>query len=447
MLKMFIHNFGIAVEAMMQNKLRAMLTSLGIICGVASVIAMLSIGKGAEQKILEKMKMLGTNNIIIQPLDKEEIQDKQQEEADETGEQQDITKKKKRFSPGLTLADGKSIREVLPHVSHVTPQVILETMALREGFKKNIKLVGVSSSFFEVNNFDLEQGKLFNKTYDQFSQPVCLIGSGVKTHLFATEDPIGRMVKCGRHWMKVIGVLKEKKISDENIKSLGIRDYNNDVYIPISTMLLRYKNRALVTGQDLRDRSRRRNKQQEDYNQLDKLVITLSDTKYMMTSAEVISRLLYRQHNREVDFEIIVPELLLQQEKQTKQIFNIVLGAIASISLVVGGIGIMNIMLASVMERIKEIGVRLAVGAKQKDILMQFLSEAVAISLSGGLIGILLGFGLSFAIENITDIPTVVTWYSIVVSFLVSISVGIIFGIMPAQRAAGQNPIESLRYE
>lgn len=167
----------------------------------------------------------------------------------------------------------------------------------------------------------------------------------------------------------------------------------------------------------------------------------------MMPTAEVISRLLFRRHNKALDYEIIVPELLLQQEKQTREIFNMVLGTIASISLIVGGIGIMNIMLASVMERTKEIGIRLAIGAKKKDVLMQFLSEAVAISLTGGLIGIALGIAASYVIESITEIPTIVTWYSIAISFFVSITIGIIFGIMPAKRAAEQNPIESLRYE
>ena len=173
----------------------------------------------------------------------------------------------------------------------------------------------------------------------------------------------------------------------------------------------------------------------------------MSETKYVIPTAEVINRMLFRRHNRKADYKIIVPELLLQQEKQTKEIFNFVLGTIASISLIVGGIGIMNIMLASVMERTKEIGIRLAVGAKQKDIMVQYLFESISISLTGGMIGIFLGLGISIAIEYLTEIQTIVTWYSIIISFFVSISVGIVFGILPAKKAAEKDPIVSLRYE
>lgn len=448
MYKLFLVNFAIALEAMYQNKLRAVLTSLGIIFGVASVIAMLAIGRGAEQKILEKMKLLGANNIIIQPLSEEAKKELEEKSSQENGNtSSDASQKKKRFSTGLTLADAKSIMKNVPNVNSVTSEIVMETYAISKGFRQKVKLVGVSSSYFKIKEFDLVSGKVFSETYDRLNEPVCVIGSGVKTRLFAQEDAIGKMIKCGNQWLRVIGVMKETSISEDNIKSLGVRDVNLDVYIPVSSMLIRYVNRALITQRDIKVANVYYLESDYNYNQLDKLTVTITDTRYMISTAEIISRLLYRRHNREVDYEIIVPELLLEQEKQTKQIFNMVLGTIASISLIVGGIGIMNIMLASVMERTKEIGIRLAVGAKQKDILIQFLSEAVAISLTGGLIGIALGFGVSFIIESLTEIPTIVTWYSIAISFLVAITIGIIFGIMPAHRAAEQNPIVSLRYE
>jgi putative ABC transport system permease protein len=226
-----------------------------------------------------------------------------------------------------------------------------------------------------------------------------------------------------------------------------------DIYIPLSSLLLRYKNKAVITkgniisGGDFVVFFNDDDEKPEDPNQLDRIVVRVEDTGQMNTIAEVISRLLFRRHNKEIDYEIIVPELLLEQEQRTKSIFNIVLGAIASISLIVGGIGIMNIMLASVLERIKEIGIRMAVGAKKRDIMLQFLCEAVAISLTGGIIGILFGIGLSYIIEKATDIHTIVSGASVAVSFFVSISVGIVFGIMPARRAALQDPIVSLRYE
>ncbi len=444
----FLSNFAIALEAMSTNKLRAVLTSLGIIFGVASVIAMLAIGRGAQQKILEKMKLLGANNIIIQALSDEKMQSQQEKETTGTGENSQVeTPKKKRFSPGLSIADAISIMNNVPNVDYVTPEIIMETYAIHKGFRQKIKLVGVSSSFFKIKDFELIAGRFFTETYDRLNEPVCVIGSSVKSRLFSSEEAIGKQIKCGNQWLKVIGVMKDSRISEDNIKSLGVRDVNLDVYIPASSMLIRYINRGLITQRDIKAPNMFSSQEETNTNQLDKLTVTLTSTKYMMPTAEVISRLLFRRHNKALDYEIIVPELLLQQEKQTREIFNMVLGTIASISLIVGGIGIMNIMLASVMERTKEIGIRLAIGAKKKDVLMQFLSEAVAISLTGGLIGIALGIAASYVIESITEIPTIVTWYSIAISFFVSITIGIIFGIMPAKRAAEQNPIESLRYE
>jgi putative ABC transport system permease protein len=249
--------------------------------------------------------------------------------------------------------------------------------------------------------------------------------------------------------MTVIGVINEKAISKENIQNLGIRDYNLDVYIPISTMLMRYNNRSNVTKSDLQRRydDGEESPKDENYHQLDNLTVTFSSSKDVQTSVDIIRRLLERRHNTVKDVEIIVRELLLEQEQSTKRILNIVLGAIASIYLIVGGIGIMNIMLASVLERTKEIGIRKAVGAKRIDILLQFLSEAVAISITGGIIGIILGVSAGFLIEGLTDIKTIVSPFSVILSFFVSISVGLIFGITPARRASLQEPIELLRYE
>jgi putative ABC transport system permease protein len=234
-----------------------------------------------------------------------------------------------------------------------------------------------------------------------------------------------------------------------------------DVYVPVRTVLLRYRNRAMLTQRDIelaaRDvtvttsdedtESEQQREERTNRNQLDRIIVRVSDSKYVPSVAEVLQRMLARRHNSVVDFEITVPELLLRQERRTKTIFNVVLGAIASISLVVGGIGIMNIMLASVLERIREIGVRRAVGATQRDILLQFLSEAVLISVAGGVAGIVVGAGLSSAIQRIAGIATIVSSLSVAVAFGVSISVGIAFGIMPAFRAAQQDPVVCLRYE
>ncbi len=250
-------------------------------------------------------------------------------------------------------------------------------------------------------------------------------------------------------------MLKERRVSKENIQHLGLRDFNYDVYTPVNTLLLRYKNRTLVTKLDVQkasresgsDESSQEPKKPVNYHQLDRLVVRVVNSDMMVSQAEVISRMLQRRHNNVVDFQVTVPEQLLRQAQRTRDIFNIVLGAIASISLVVGGIGIMNIMLASVMERTKEIGIRRATGATKAAIVLQFLSEATVISVTGGVIGILLGVGLSVAIQQFAGVLTIVTAFSVVLSFVISISVGIAFGILPARRAAEQDPVVCLRYE
>jgi putative ABC transport system permease protein len=244
-------------------------------------------------------------------------------------------------------------------------------------------------------------------------------------------------------------------VSTAAADKLSIRDFNDDVYIPIKTFLLRFENKASLTPAKMNQSFRFYDDDEDDQNKkqpinphtLDRVVINVTATEHIGAAKEIIQKILQRRHNEVADYEIIVPELLLKQEQKTKQLFNTVLGIIASISLIVGGIGIMNIMLASVLERTKEIGLRLAIGAQKKDIVMQFMSEAVAISFSGGIIGILLGLTVAIAIEKLADIQTVITPFSVVLSFGVAISIGLLFGIWPAKRASEQNPIESLRYE
>jgi putative ABC transport system permease protein len=250
-------------------------------------------------------------------------------------------------------------------------------------------------------------------------------------------------------------------VSDQTTQRLGIRDANMDVYVPVHTMLLRFRNRALLTQRDIQQAARpaavaagdeaggteEQRQERANPHQLDRIIVRVADSKFVPTVAEILQRMLQRRHNSVVDFEITIPELLLRQEQRTKTIFNVVLGSIASISLVVGGIGIMNIMLASVLERTREIGVRRAVGATQKDILFQFLSEAVLISVAGGLAGIVVGAGLSAGIERFAGIQTIVSVVAVAVAFGVSFSVGLAFGILPAYRAARQDPVVCLRYE
>jgi putative ABC transport system permease protein len=440
-----------AIEAVGHNTLRASLTSLGILFGVASVIAMLAIGKGAEQEILEQMKLLGSNNVIITPLTEQK-----EEKAKDEG-----TKEPKKFSPGLTRQDVQAILDVVPNVRTASGEIVLQTLVTREGRRRSGKVVGVDTTYFDLLNLHVAEGKRFAPMQVADGLPVAIIGHGVKTRFFTTEEPIGKPIKVGAVWLTVIGVLEDRKLSDQTAQKLGIRDANMDVYVPLSTMLLRYRNRAQVTERDVQQASREFNDdpnatanedaeqraERTNYHQLDRVIVRVDEANKVTGVADVVRRMLTRRHNTVVDFEISVPELLLKQEQNTKRLFNVVLAAIAAISLIVGGIGIMNIMLASILERIREIGVRRAVGASQKDILAQFLSEAVLISLAGGVAGILVGGGLSLGIERIAKINTIVSFFSVFIAFGVSITVGVVFGFVPAWRAAKQDPVVCLRYE
>lgn len=440
-------NFNVALEAVIANKTRSFLTALGIIFGVAAVISMLAIGNGAQQEILNQIKLVGVNNIVITPV-------VEQSEEDLTS-QSDGERENKRFSPGLTLLDAKGIEQVIPGVERISPEIVIDTYVIRDGIRRSSKLVGVDTSYFNLSAFELAEGKSFNGDQMLKGTRVCVIGKSVKSRFFNETDPIGKMIKVGPQWLKVIGVLEERLVTDKSLENLGLRDFNMDIYVPIRTVLINYKNRALVTesmikkslNSDDEEQSSAQTQKSVNYHQLDKLTVQVAKTEHLASTAEVISRLLKRRHYNVVDFEVTVPELLLKQQQKTKNIFNYVLGAIAGISLLVGGIGIMNIMLASVMERIKEIGLRISLGAKKSDVVLQFLFESVMISISGGIIGVILGIVLAYLVSNVAEIPTIVSAISIFISFGVAAAVGLVFGIAPARKAANQDPITSLRHE
>jgi len=441
-----------AIEAVAHNRLRAGLTSLGILFGVASVIAMLAIGRGAEAEILEQMKLLGSNNVLVAPY----VEQREGAAAEEDARQV------KRFSPGLTYLDAEAIRAHIPGVEAVSAEIVMNSSITREGRRRTGKVVGVDSTYFALLNMPLASGSAFTAEQMAMGSPVAIIGHGVRSRFFTTEDPIGKPIKVGETWLTVVGVLTDRQVAGENTERLGLRDVGMDVFVPLQTMLLRYRNRAQVTQAQIEAASRPQGMpsggeeeeppaevqaERSNYHQLDRIVVRVADSRHVPQVADVVRRMLTRRHNSVVDFEVTVPELLLKQEQRAKTIFNVVLGAIASISLIVGGIGIMNIMLASILERIREIGVRRAMGATQKDILAQFLAEAVLISVAGGVAGILVGAGLSLGIEKFAGIRTMVSAMSVIVAFGVSLTVGLVFGIVPAWRAARQDPVVCLRYE
>lgn len=453
----YFHDIEIAVESIVSNKLKSMLTALGIIFGVAAVIAMLAIGKGAKQEIMEQMKMVGVNNILINPI----IEDQSSSGSEDT------EKQTKKFSRGLSMLDVEAIRETLPSVKRISPEISFNSVAMMNGVKYTAKLVGVSNDYFYLYNLPLVSGTFFNDYHEQNGIQVCIIGANIRAKFFSKIDPLGQYIKFNGIWLKVIGVLQKTNVSLTGFEEKGVNVYNDNIYIPIQTMLLRYQNRALVNTKLASEASSNimimggpggmsrvvvsssdaSSNAETNYNQLDRIVVQVQETEQLSPSTEILSRMLIRRHTNVKDFEITVPELLLKQQERTKDIFNIVLGVIASISLLVGGIGIMNIMYASVMERIKEIGTRMAIGAKKMDIVVQFLSEAVLISVSGGFIGIFFGVIMAKLIEQIAGIMTIVSFFSIFIAFGVSAAVGVAFGYQPAKRASEKDPIESLRYE
>lgn len=456
MIKRYLHDVIIAFEAIMANKLKSILTALGIIFGVAAVISMLAIGKGAQQEILEQIKMVGVNNILISPIIQSE------ESSGEEGEKQ-----QNKFSPGLTLSDVQAIKEILPSVKRISPEISFNSTVVLNGMNYPAKLVGVRNDYFDLYNLPLNHGMIFNDYQEEHGIQVCIIGANIRAKFFSKVDPVGQYIKFDGVWLKVIGVLERTNVNLTGFEETGVNVYNDNIYIPVKTMLLRYQNRELLTKKLATEastsvmsfghgRMMRRTvsggsdpsqSSSTNYHQLDRIVVQVEETEQINPSTEVLSRMMLRRHSGVKDFEITVPELLLKQQQRTKDIFNIVLGAIASISLVVGGIGIMNIMFASVMERIKEIGTRMAIGAKKMDIVVQFLSEAILISVTGGFIGVFLGIILSKLINEIADILTIVSPFSVIVAFGVSAAVGVIFGYSPAKRASERDPIESLRYE
>lgn len=443
---------SISLEAVFTNKFRSILTALGIIFGVAAVIAMLAIGNGAQQEILDQIKLVGLNNIIITPKDSGSGGESSDDDDDEAREMSS------KYSPGLTLKDAENIFKSLPTVEKVSPEIVYSTPSIRDGKKLTVSLSGVTSEYFTLFNQTLKSGSFFSVKQMELGAPVCVVGPEVVARLFPKEDPIGKQLKCGSIWLKVVGVLKGVAVS-KKAEELGVSGYNRNVYVPIKTILLRYKDRSLIAQSSLSGGSEvifsgngmmvtsSSGDGSEGENQLNKIVVQVKESSQLSVTTEAIKHILNRRHHNVDDFEISIPELLLKQEQKTKDIFNIVLGAIAGISLIVGGIGIMNIMLASVMERIREIGVRRAIGATRKDIVFQFLAEATFISISGGLIGILLGVIMAKVITASTDILTIVSFGSILLSFGVAASVGIIFGWLPARKAAEQDPVESLRHD
>jgi putative ABC transport system permease protein len=450
MFERYKYLLSISMQAVMVNRYRSVLTALGIIFGVASVIAMMAIGRGAQKEILDQMKLVGINNIIITPAGGKQAA----HSADSAGSQPGVSREgQQRFSPGLTVYDVQPIAEIFPNAGIVSPEINLSTHALANGRNMPVELTGVTTGFFSVFGLSVTSGSLFTRNQMSLASPVCIIGPSVRASLFPAMDPLGRSIRCGNVWLTITGILGKTQGNASSLGKLGISDYNTSIYIPLNTMQSRFGNRMNPTPGESPGNLRYNTTSSGTASDtpgrsgIDKIVVQLHDPRQMTATAAVLKRLLKRLHNGVEDFQVVIPELLLKNEKRARNIFNIVLSAIAGISLLVGGIGIMNIMMTSVVERTKEIGIRLSIGAKKNDIVFQFLAESAMISLAGGVIGILLGIILAMIIRYFAGIPTIITLLSVLVSFGISVSVGIVFGYLPAKRASLQDPVASLRYE
>ena len=403
----------VGVKSLVRHKLRTLLTMLGVIFGVAAVISMMSIGEGARRAAIEQIKLLGTNNIRIKQA--ERTQEQQENEASP--------------SEGLTIHDAHALAEKLPMVSAVSPlRFVDEAVHLGGNQAEAVKVVGVADSYARVTNSRPDQGRFISYLDERNAARVCVLGAEVKRDLFGVNDPIGRAVRIGGDRFMVVGVMGQKNFREGKTAVIKIRNINRDVYIPISTALKRFTD--------------------PDYpGQVEEIAVQVARASEVVPTSVVIKRILERAHFGVQDYEVLIPDELLAQSQRTQRIFNIVMGSIAALSLLVGGIGIMNIMLASVTERTKEIGIRRALGASERDILGQFLNETVLIAVSGGLIGILLGGTMALAINLFAKWDTVVSPVSVLVSFGISGTVGVIFGLYPAQQAARKDPIVALRFE
>ena len=405
--------FASGIESLRVRKLRSGLTMLGIIFGVGAVIAMLSIGAGAERQALALIDTLGVRNVLVQAKDFKD------------DELQEIRKK----SIGVSPRDAEAIPEAVPGVERVAKKVVVETWkVLSPTGRSKPRVLGVSGEYGAMMNLRMQEGRFLDAEDEASFAQVCVIGQGVRRDLFGFGAAVGSMVKVNDLWLTVVGVLSEPVSSTRDFQGVRISGTSNDIYIPSSSA-----SRKLLTN-PLK-------------SPLDELIVRVAPGASVQEAAAVVDTLLERLHGGAADYSIVVPEALLEQSQKTQRLFNIVMGCIAGISLLVGGIGIMNIMLATVLERTREIGVRRAIGARRTDIRNQFIIESFTISLLGGAAGVLMGLGIAKGVALYAGWDTVVTIFSILLSTGVSMTVGLVFGIYPALRAANLDPIEALRYE
>jgi putative ABC transport system permease protein len=423
----------LGIKSLWMHGLRSILTTSGIIFGVSSVIAMLAIGADASQHAQAQIARLGSQNIIIRTI--------------EPPEEEQSSGQRTVREYGLTYADAERFHNSIPNVEVVVPSRILPQRTWYRNRKVAIEVIGTVPWFPDISTVRLLRGRFLSSIDMHYKQGVCVLDENVVTELFAFDDPMYQDVKIATDYYRVVGIVTQQAIVSD------LQTFDNQVpaaapgqgganagniYIPLTTIKDRFGEMSIeVSGSS---------GAKIEKVQLQEVIVKVGSIEEVLPTRDILETLLNRFHKQE-DYQVVVPLELLRQAERTKLIFSIVLGSIAAISLLVGGIGIMNIMLATVSERTREIGIRRALGAKKRDIIIQFLSETLILTLVGGILGIILGSSIPFFVTYFGHMPTIITTTSLVLAFGISALVGITFGLYPAYRAANMDPIESLRHE
>ncbi|HUU22545.1 MAG TPA: ABC transporter permease [Phycisphaerae bacterium] len=415
-----IRNIRLGIKNLMLHKLRSLLTVLGVVFGVGSVIAMLAVGEGASHEALEQIKKLGSNNIILEAV--KPIEDEQ------------ASAQTARISIyGLLYDDERRIRETMPAVLRTVPVKQVRKEARLGERALELRVMGTTPDWFLLVNRPVLAGRTLTSRDVGQQAAVCVLTEHGARRLLATEHSIGQSLRIGGDHYEVIGIVQ----SERSGGGVQTPDQEVDAYVPLNVARARYGDISVRQTAGSREM---------EMVELHMILVQVRKDEQVEPTAAAVQSMLAGFHKK-TDYRISVPKALLQQAEATKRTFNIVLGSIAGISLVVGGIGIMNIMLASVTERTREIGIRRAIGAKRRQIIGQFLIETVVLSTIGGLIGIVIGMAIPWLITRFAGMPTIVPAYGIILSLCISVGVGIIFGLYPAVRAAKLDPIVALRHE
>ena len=405
-----------SIENLLMHKLRSLLTMLGMIFGVAAVLSMLSIGAGAQQQVMAFIEDLGVRNLIV--------------EAREATDWPQLLKVRQQ-SPGLTYHDVRAMRATIDGIETLTPRKRFAPTKIVPKPQSEVPTVyGVDPTYQHLAGLRLIGGRFFTDDEAARAAPVCVLGEAARMTLFGVEDPVGRFIKVNEQWFRVIGVAGPQAVVQGEVSGLPAQDRNNLIYVPTGAAMFRLED----AYSELRD-------------EIDGVYLRLKPDVDMTTAAAAVRGILAASHRGADDYSLVVPAELLAEQQRTKRIFDIVMVALASISLLVGGIGIMNIMLASVLERTPEIGLRRALGARQTDIIRQFVIETTLIAVVGGTLGLLLGLAMSRFIASFAGWSTIVTGGSLLLAFSVSVLVGLVFGVYPAMKAARLDPVQALHYE